>query len=156
MIPTFQIELHSRDLPLLKKIQSFFGVGSISVRQRDNQVIYTVRSLNDLTDLIIPHFDKYPLLTKKRADFLLFKSVLELINQKEHLTMEGLAKILSIRASMNNGLTQILMESFPNITPVPRPVVSDQGIKDPNWLAGFSFPPPLWSLDLILLNLAGG
>jgi hypothetical protein len=30
---------------------------------------YRVNTLKDLTNVIIPHFIKYPLLTKKRADF---------------------------------------------------------------------------------------
>lgn len=72
--------------------------------------------------MIIPHFLKYPLLTQKGQDFVLFKLAVELINQKQHLTIEGLRKIVSIRASMNNGLTETLLEGFPNITPVERPV----------------------------------
>jgi len=34
--------------------------------------IYSVQSLKDLTEVIIPHFIKYPLLTQKQADFCLF------------------------------------------------------------------------------------
>jgi len=45
---------------------------------------------------------------------------------------------VSLRASMNLGLYEVLKESFPEITPVPRPEVSHQGIQDPNWLTGFS------------------
>jgi hypothetical protein len=33
-------------------------------------VIYSVQSLKEITDVIVPHFYKYPLLTKKRADFI--------------------------------------------------------------------------------------
>ena len=40
--------------------------------------------------MIIDHFDKYPLITQKRADFILFKSIVEMLNRKEHLTEEGL------------------------------------------------------------------
>jgi hypothetical protein len=47
---------------------------------------------------------KYPLLTQKRADFELFKLVAEMVYRKEHLTMEGQHKIVSIRAAINNGL----------------------------------------------------
>jgi hypothetical protein len=49
---------------------------------------------------------QYPLLTQKRADFELFKAVIELMNKGEHLTKDGFRKILAIRASMNNGLSQ--------------------------------------------------
>jgi hypothetical protein len=43
------------------------------------------------------------LITKKRADYLLFKQVLELIKTKEHLTQEGLEKLVAIKASINIG-----------------------------------------------------
>jgi len=56
---------------------------------------------------------------------------LELVNRKEHLTEEGLAKIVSIKASMNRGLSEELKVAFPNTLPVPRPVVENQEIKDP-------------------------
>lgn len=39
---------------------------------------------------------------------------------------------------MNKGLSDKLVTEFPDITPVPRPEVTDQEIKDPNWLAGFT------------------
>jgi len=38
---------------------------------------------------------------------------------------------------MNNGLSDELKAAFPDITPVPRPEVTNQVIKDPNWLSGF-------------------
>jgi hypothetical protein len=53
------------------------------------------------------------------------------------LTIEGLRKILVIKASVNNGLSDQLKESFPGIIPVIRPLVKCSEIKDPNWLAGF-------------------
>ena len=40
------------------------------------------------------HFYKYTLLTKKRADFILFKTIIILMSKKEHLQIEGLKKII--------------------------------------------------------------
>ena len=96
-----------------------------------------VRTLKDLA-VIIDHFDKYPLITSKWSDFELFKQVVGKINRKEHLTLEGLQQIVNIRASINNGLSPKLKEAFPETIPVHRPIVKDQVIKDPHWLAGFS------------------
>ena len=101
-------------------------------------MIYSVSSIKDLINVIIPHFDKYPLITQKRADFELFKKVLDLVNKKEHLTTEGLHKILSIRASINWGLSQELTVAFPGIKAVPRPIIKVPENIDPNWLAGFT------------------
>jgi hypothetical protein len=89
-------------------------------------------------NVIIEHFDKFPLRTKKRADYELFKQVVELRDSKEHLTPAGFQKIVNLKASMNKGLPDTLSASFPNTIPVPRPLVVDQQIKDPNWLAGFA------------------
>jgi hypothetical protein len=63
--------------------------------------------------LIINHFEKYPLISEKHADFLLFKNVLEIIKREEHLNMEGLKKILSFKATLNNGLPGSLKADFP-------------------------------------------
>ena len=66
----FQIGLHKRDLGLLLQVKEFFGsIGSIGLSE--NMVFYSVSSVKDLTNTIIPHFEKYPLLTQKAADHLL-------------------------------------------------------------------------------------
>nr|QCW06951.1 hypothetical protein [Drechslerella brochopaga] len=87
--------------------------------------------------LIIAHFEEYPLLTQKQADYNLFKMVIILINKGEHLTPQGLMNILSIKASSNLGLPDRLKTQYPNIVPVVRPIVTDQTVKDPHWLSGF-------------------
>lgn len=102
----FSIGLHEKDILLLYKLQSFFGVGTIRRYKSKSMVNYTVASQKELIEVIIPHFLKYPLLTQKRADFLLFKSIVELMITKDHLTLEGLKKILSLKAVMNKGLSE--------------------------------------------------
>jgi hypothetical protein len=96
---TFELGLDQRDLPILNKIKSYLGVGNITSRA-NGSCAYSVHSIKDLV-VIIDHFDKYPLITKKGADYLLFKMAVNIIKNKEHLTMEGLRKIVAIRASMN-------------------------------------------------------
>ena len=139
ILPVFAIELHIRDLEVLKKIKEFFDVGSVTVRTRNGKPtgIYSVQSLKDLTEVIIPHFKEYHLLTQKQADFILFSSLVNLMNNKEHLTEKGINKIISIRASMNKGLTESLKSIFPNIVPVERPIINNQMIWSPLWLVGF-------------------
>lgn len=98
---------------------------------------FTVNSLEALIKVIIPHFEKYPLLTKKQADFLLFKQIVGTMYNKQHLSIEGLKKVVSLKGAMNNGLTPILIKYFPNINPVERPVIKLQENLDPYWVAGF-------------------
>ena len=87
--------------------------------------------------VIIDHFDKYPLLSKKLADYLLFKQAFKLVLLKEHLTEEGVLKIVALKASINLGLSDKLKVLFPDIIPVQRPVVEVKPISNPQWLAGF-------------------
>lgn len=71
------------------------------------------------------------------------------MNRKEHLTKEGLIKIVSIKASINKGLSKDLQTAFPNITPVLRPIVDAPTINDPNWLAGFVSAEGCFSINVI-------
>ena len=139
ILPVFAIELHIRDLEVLKRIKEFVSVGSVTVRTRNGKPtgIYSVQSLKDLTEVIIPHFKEYPLLTQKQAYFILFYSLVNLMNNKEHLNEQGLKKIISIRASMNKGLTGTLKSIFPNIVAAQRSIIKNQIIKSPLWLLGF-------------------
>ena len=96
--------------------------------QNKNSVQYRVGSLKDINEKIIPHFEKYPLISQKKADFILFKKIINLINNKEHLTLEGLHKILAIKGSLNLGLSDEIKTNFPNISPIERPLVVNQKI----------------------------
>lgn len=133
----YLIGLHQKDQPLLKLIQRSLGEIGIIRNTRNDLIEFRITSIKELA-VIIDHFDKYPLITQKFADYILFKQAYELVKQKDHLTSEGVQKIVNIRASMNLGLSDNLKKAFPNTTPVSRPLVLDQEIKDPNWLAGFT------------------
>ena len=105
-------------------IRAYFGgVGGIRKHGKDG-IQFPVRSVKDLA-VVIDHFAKYPLITHKRADFELFKQVVDLMNRKEHLTLDGLYKIVSLRAAMNNGLSEEQKAAFPDVVPVQRPLVVD-------------------------------
>lgn len=131
------IALQQKDQAILELIKSNLGgIGKIYKASKDC-CQYQVNSLQDINRVIIPHFDMYPLITQKKADFILFKKVVELMNNKQHLTPEGLQQIVNLRASINKGLSSALKEAFPNTIQVQRPLVVDQVIKDPNWVAGF-------------------
>lgn len=98
-----------------------------------NKAYYSVQSARDLTNIIIPHFDKYPLITQKRADYLLFKEAVNLLlTGKARSSIEGVNEIISIKGSMNRGLSDKLKINFPNVQYVSRPVFDVQDIKDLN------------------------
>lgn len=99
--PSFQISINSKDINLLLQLKEFFGCGINVNKNTRNEASFRVNSHQDLTNCIIPHFSNYPLLTQKSADFILFTRIVKLINNKMHLTEEGLLQIINIRASIN-------------------------------------------------------
>lgn len=145
----FEITLHKRDQELLNKIHTYFkGVGIISI-YGENKISYRVNDLNQLNTIIIPHFQKYHLNTKKRADFELFSNAVTLISKKEHLTEEGLSKLVSIKASMNLGLSEILKTSFPLCKPLEKPQYIFNNSLHPQWIAGFASAEGYFGVKLL-------
>lgn len=144
----FSFCIHKKDRMILDLIQAFFGgVGSITYASKDT-LHYRIASLHDLINVVIPHFDKYPLNTQKRADYFLFKEIVLLIKNKQHLTIEGIQKIVNLRASINLGGSESLKEAFPNTVPVERPVIEDIAIDDPYWFAGFASGEACFSVNI--------
>ena len=92
---------------------NYFGVGGIT-SHGPTSLKYSVRSYNDM-QIIIDHFDKFPLITNKLNDYKLFKLAYILIVQKEHLSLDGIKKLVSIKNSINLGLSPELKAHFPNI-----------------------------------------
>jgi len=60
-----------------------------------------------------------------------------LVKHKEHLTIEGIKKLVAIKASINLGLSDKLKAAFLDVKPVKKPLVINQEIKNPYWIAGF-------------------
>jgi hypothetical protein len=93
---------------------------------------YRINNVKDLMEVVIPHFEKYPLITKKRADYVLFKQVVELMEDKQHLNEKGLQDIVNIRAAINLGLSDKLKLAFPKTKVAIRPNFEFKGEIDPN------------------------
>ena len=137
----FQIKLHEKDRALLLIIQNYFGgIGYISKINDKSTVEFRVSDITSLNNIIIPHFEKYTLITNKYKDFIIFKQIVSLMLENKHTNLEGLKEILEYRASLNWGLSESLKESFPSIVPVKRVEIKDNilSILSSDWIAGFS------------------
>jgi len=134
--PIFSITLHKKDTAILEGIKNTLGVGKVNIKGAA-KAAYRVESLKEL-EIIISHFEKYPLVTAKLSDFFIFKRCFEIIKQGEHLTEDGLLKIVGLKANLNLGLPDNLIEAFPNIVPIAKPDYVFKGIPDPFWISGFT------------------
>ncbi len=76
-----------------------------SLRERpDGVCYYEVSNFTMIQENVIPFFTRFGFLSaKKKRDFAKFKAIAKLIEGKEHLTVEGLLKIVKIRETMNDG-----------------------------------------------------
>jgi hypothetical protein len=122
--------MHKRDSLLLEQLNKIFGgLGHFYEANGGHGILLDISSKEGLIK-VINYLDRYPLITKKRADYELFKLVVDIISRKEHLTMDGLRKIVGIRTSMNRGLSGVLNNSFPNVNIISRSVVDNPVIPD--------------------------
>lgn len=88
------LEMHMRDIQLLYKIKKILGVGVIAKRSKRNIACYIIRDKKHLKEIILPIFDKYPMLTKKEQTYQWFrKNLLANVIYSEDLKKEFQAPI---------------------------------------------------------------
>ena len=76
---TFKVAQSSYNLRLLYFIKSNLGVGKVYV-SKDNMAEYSLRDVKKIISIIIPIFDKYPLLTSKYFNYNLFRQAAFILN----------------------------------------------------------------------------
>lgn len=114
----FAIGLHIRELDVIKGIAAYFNllqpIISNSLEEdspKENKykhitilqdvVQLQITTFSDVINIIIPFFEKYPVLGQKALDFLEFKNVSRLMLNRKHLTVEGFQQIIKIKEGMN-------------------------------------------------------
>jgi hypothetical protein len=99
-VPTahFVIQLRADDIDVLIKIQQYLKCGSVAYNPNNKgagtskpSARFTVHNTQHLHDILIPHFEKYPLEAKKQRDFAIWsKGVKFLVNLK---TLKGRGRV---------------------------------------------------------------
>ncbi len=107
VIPEFHISQSYLRLETLEAIKKYFVCGYLKPNHRrnprDTTWVFVVRNRNDLLNKIIPFFERYPLLSRKRESFQRFAQVVRLMAQDAHRTASGLKRILQFAQAMNGG-----------------------------------------------------
>ena len=98
----FEMELRADDREILERIHKTLGCGRIYHLSYERYGWYPhvklkVSNIKDLSDLLIPFFDTYPLQAKKRFVYYLFRTIVLMVKAKQHLTDTGFKKILALR-----------------------------------------------------------
>jgi len=144
--PVFQIKLHVKDFLVILGIQHSLGnIGTVDSSQ--STCTFRVKKLQEIIQLI-EFFDKYPLISRKKGDYLLFKQIVSIIQLKEYLNTKGLQKIINLKATLNFGLSKELQLMFPETIPVARPLREPCIIPHPQWITGFTSGEGNFSVSL--------
>lgn len=123
------------NLRLLYHIKKILGYGSVSVPQsKDNIAEFRIRDRKVIIKVILPIFDKYPLLTSKQFNYEIFRKAI-IIMEDPSLTSEikniNILKLKSIIRPDN-----YISPVFRNILNISKENVED--IISKQWLIGFT------------------
>jgi len=116
IMPEFVATQGEKSLKVLEKLQSFFDCGRIFVNRRhdnhkENLYRFCVRSFIDLKEKIVPFFRENKLQTAKSQDFETFAKIIDLMNEREHLSEVGIKKIIGLAKTMNSRKRKNLFEN---------------------------------------------
>ena len=98
--PVFNIS--QKEKTILALIKHHLGCGSIRFRKH-NVWVYEVDNIKNIQQIIIPFFNKlYFLSEKKKKDFVRFKKIVEIKQEKKALTYNDIQSILKLLAQIEN------------------------------------------------------
>lgn len=138
--PFLRIELRIESLPLLKKIQSYFGCGSIGIVKNRNTCYFEILDFNNLWNIVLPHFINYPLYGSKFFTFIQFVQILSILypyhKKIKPALLLGQVLYLSSFITKKSGLEVYLNKLNLNVNTVSNSIIPFER----NTLNYFSFP----------------
>jgi hypothetical protein len=99
--PSFAVGQNFDRRQVLDLMNEYFGCGFMRRDYADKTLKYEIRSLDELLEKVIPHFNTFPLKSSKQKDFLLFAKICKLMKNQKHLEIEGFKKIVKLAYQMN-------------------------------------------------------
>ena len=99
----FILTQHIRDLTLIQSLVGYLNCGGHSIATNSLSCEYHVYRTTDIINIILPFFQKYPLMGVKRLDFEDFVKAAQIIENKEHLTESGYQEIMALKEGMKKG-----------------------------------------------------
>jgi hypothetical protein len=108
----FYIKLREDDLSLLKQVKSFFKCGEVyfqKEKRKNHSPCYRfeINSQKDIWEVVIPFFDKHPLRSNKKKNYLIFREIALIIRNGNYKEDENLEKIRKLKSQMNSGARSV-------------------------------------------------
>ena len=105
--PEFAVSQGASSRDVLEELVVYFGCGKVfrnsrHDNHREDMYRYCVQRIDDLRHIIVPFFEQHPLRTSKRMNFDKFVMVVNMMEERRHLTASGLREISLIAETMNH------------------------------------------------------
>jgi hypothetical protein len=132
--PAFQAYQHRDNVVILERIRDFFGCGRVVPKgPRSSVMTYSVYRRYELESVIVPFFERHPLVSNKQRDFERFAEVVRLMQVKAHRTEEGFTRIIEIAFAMNQRgkqrryrIEEVLAEPSETVRRALAPILSER------------------------------
>ena len=95
----FNLTQSNLDYDLFIEIKKYLGIGKVYNNKQN--VTFVVKSINEIVEVLLPLFDKHLLRGSKLTGYNIFKTVVLMVKDKKHLTLEGVIQILNLSYFMN-------------------------------------------------------
>jgi hypothetical protein len=99
--PKFTITTDLDSKYVLDTIKLFFNCGNVRINNKYHTAEFEVEKIEELNNIIIPHFLNYPVFCAKLHAFNLFKEIVNALFNKDKRTKEGRIELLKLALSMN-------------------------------------------------------
>ena len=99
--PSFSVSQNADRAELLYLIRNTWECGSIRPDRSDRTIKFEVRGISSLVDVVLPHFDRFPLRSMKRFEVLRMKFICHEMTGGQHLDVGGFRRIVSVAMEMN-------------------------------------------------------
>jgi len=99
--PCFQVYQHKNHREILELCKEVFKTGNIYRKSGIHPVLnFSIDSMRNIKERVIPFFDKYPLITK-RESYQKFRDIVLSMERGEHRTYAGFERLVRLAYSMN-------------------------------------------------------
>jgi hypothetical protein len=100
--PSFSVSQNGDRAEVLELFRTRLGCGTLRPDRSDRTMKFETRSVSDLATKIVPHFERYPLRSRKQNDFKRFAAIVQLMHSGAHLSQAGFAEIVHLSAALNS------------------------------------------------------
>jgi len=108
VLPEFRVVQHERDIQVLYGLKAFFKNGVVRRNHEDRWEI-RIRKFDGLVQ-VVKFFETHNLKTKKAVDFKKFAKIIHWMEDKRHLSVDGMLKMVQLAKEMNTQNSEKLIE----------------------------------------------